>query len=134
MLNDLHVETDPTVSTECLKEKVRELQRSRNLLLWHDHGTVVGCSYIMITVSVLYDPAMFLSNDEYNAKTGKSIHNIQEQVEQPHLYTLAASSSSISDQLALIADRVDCLDDLPKVVKTSEGVEVTDHLVFFTGD
>ncbi len=134
MLNDVHEKIDPTVSTERLREKVRGFQRSRNLLLWHDHGTVVGCGYIMITVSVLYDPAMFLGNDEYSAKTGRPIHNIQEQVEQPHIYMLAASSSSISDQLALIADRVDCLHDLPKTVKTSEGVEVNDHLVFFTGD
>ncbi len=134
MLNDLHKEIDPAVSTECLREKVREFQRNRSLLLWHDHGTVVGCGYIMITVSVLYDPAAFLGNEEYSAKTGRPIHNIQEQVEQPHIYMLAASSSSISDQLALIADRVDCLHDLPKKIKTSEGIEVTDHLVFFTGD
>jgi len=47
---------------------------------------------------------------------------------------LAAGSSSISDRLALIADRVDCLQDLSNNLQTSGGIEVIDSLRFFIGD
>ena len=47
---------------------------------------------------------------------------------------LALGSSSVSDQLALIGDRVDCLVDLEATIQSSRGVKLSDTLRFFTGD
>ena len=88
----------------------------------------------MVTVSVLYDPAVFLGIDEYKAKTGKQVDNLQQLIEEPHIHLLALGSPSISDQLALIGDRVDCLLKLPTLLQSSTGVTVSDTIRFFTGD
>ena len=59
--------------------------------------------------------------------------NIQAEVE-PEIHLLACGSSSIEDQVALIGDRLTCLHELSKPVKTETGIEITDTLRFFTGD
>ena len=43
---------------------VKVLQRSHALALWHDHSTIPGSGYILITVHVLYDMAVLKSSDE----------------------------------------------------------------------
>lgn len=47
---------------------------------------------------------------------------------------IAPSSPSPADQLALVGDRVECLHELPKLVVTSNGLEIKDCLRFFCGD
>lgn len=44
------------------------------------------------------------------------------------------SSSSPSDQVASIADRLDCLPDLKNPKKSSLGIDIFDKLQFFVGD
>ena len=43
---------------------------------------------------------------------------------------IAVGSPSVSDQLAIIGDRVDCLYELP-TIKSTKAMEVSDHLRFF---
>lgn len=66
---------DPTVRTEQLRELLKYLQRKRHLLLWHDHATLAGCGYLLITVSVDYDPAVFLSLQRNQGKTSLTCSN-----------------------------------------------------------
>lgn len=40
----------------------------------------------------------------------------------------------MSDQLAIIGDRGDCLYELPTKIKSTKGMEVSDHLHSFAGD
>lgn len=112
---------------------LKSLQRTRHLALWHDHSTILGAGYILMTIHVLYDSAVFLTTDEYKRKTGETI-NVQAIIEEPELYILCLSSSSPSDQLATISDRLDCLTDLQTPVKTSTGIDIRDNLRYFIGD
>ncbi len=98
----------------CHHESLKKLQRSRTLVLWHDHSIVAGSSYHLMTIHSLYDhPAIYLSTAEYERNTGrKCSRTVQEIVEEPEHYMLSMSSSTLSDQLATIADRLDCLPDL----------------------
>ncbi len=124
-------------STSCaeLQHKLKSLQRSRSLVLWHDHSTILGAGYILMTIHVLYDPADFCSSAEYETKTGeKCFRSIQEITEEPEIYILCLSSSSPSDQLAAISDRLDCLPTLQTPVISDSGVEVHDKMHFFIGD
>ena len=73
---------------------------SPSIILWHDHGTILGLGSLLVTVHVAYDP-------EYEKIRGKSC-SIQLLVERPKLYIMAAWLSSIEDQLAIIQDRIDC--------------------------
>ena len=47
---------------------------------------------------------------------------------------IAPSTSSPSDQLALIGDRVECLQELSEVVTAPNGVSISDKMRFFCGD
>ena len=122
--------TNPSQTTAELRERVKYLQRCRHLLMWHDHATILGSGYILITITVLYDPLIFMNEAEYTAKTGKWMCNIQQVVEEPHIHMIAVGSPSVSDQLVIIGDRVDCLYELPDKVKSTQGMEVSDHLHF----
>ncbi len=54
-----------------------------------------------------------MTTQEYEQKTGKHCKNsIQEIVEEPELYMTCMCSSSLSDQLTLMADRIECLTGL----------------------
>ena len=117
------------------RQSLKMLQRSRTLVLWHDHSTVAGAGYLLMTIHSLYDPAIYLSTAEYERNTGrKCSRTVQEIVEEPELYMLSMSSSTLSDQLATIADRLDCLPDLNIPVYSSSNVPINDSLKFFIGD
>ncbi len=117
-----------------LRQRVKQLQRSRTISFWHDHSSILGQGYILMTMHVVNDLAVFMSESEYLPVTGKVVTNLQQLVEEPELYIFALSSSSPSDQLATIPDRVDDLCELSEGVSTSSDIEVFDTLRFFVGD
>ena len=47
---------------------------------------------------------------------------------------IAPSASSLSDQLALVADRLECLQEIANTVFAPNGVPITDKMRFFCGD
>ena len=50
--------------------------------------------------------------------------SIQEIVEEPELYMLCMCSSSLSDQLAIMADRIECLTGLNEPVLSSNNTHI----------
>lgn len=95
---------------------------------------LLGSGYILATLTILYDPGMFLISAEHTAIMGRNnsptnVRDLQQCIEEPQVYIIARGSSSVSDQLALIGDRVDCLHDLPTQLTTSNGIKVTDHML-----
>lgn len=77
-----------------------------------------------------YDTPVFYTQEEYERISGNR-QSIQSIVEQPEIYMMAAGSSSVEDQVALIQD---CLHDLSTNLKASNAVEIRDTLRFFIGD
>ena len=51
--------------------------------------TILGCGYVLVTVQVVYDQAVFMSESEYYAPTGKVSSNLQQLIEEPELYLVA---------------------------------------------
>ena len=68
---------DENVSIEELKLMLKTAQRTRTLAFWHDHATILGHGYILMTVHVIYDTAVFMQD-----KNG----NIQTVIEEPFIY------------------------------------------------
>ena len=61
--------------------------------------------------------------------------DVQAAVETPYVHILAAGSSSAADNIALAADRVDCLKEWnTETLCTTQGIERSDVLRFFNGD
>ena len=48
--------SDQSSDTE-LRAMVAELERT--IGIWHDHGTILGQGYVLITANVFYDPTVF---------------------------------------------------------------------------
>ena len=93
-----------------MKMKLKTFERSRNLQLWHDASTITNHSHILFCVNVLYDPAVFYTQQEYKSLTGSDV-NIQRKVEQPELYIIGRCRNN-DEQLAYIETRIECLKDL----------------------
>ena len=50
--------------------KLKQFNRKRNLACWHDSSSVSNASHFLVTINTLYDPAIFLTNQEYFDKIG----------------------------------------------------------------
>ena len=123
-----HHHLSPDTTIEELRTTIKNFQRSRSLILWHDHGTILGLGCILITVHVAYDPAIFYTQSEYEEKYSQSL-SIQSLVERP------TSLQQDHHQLrAIIQDRIDCMLELPQQTVASNGVVLQDKLKFFIGD
>jgi hypothetical protein len=107
---------------------------SRSLCVWHDHATILKMGFIMVTVHVMYDHQVFLTNEEYQQLHPDACISIQAEVEQPEIHILSAGSSSSEDEAALVGDRLNCIIDLKTPLQTESGITVTDTLRYFTGD
>ena len=101
---------------------IKQATRNHHLAFWHDHGTILGQGYVLVTVSVMYDSSIF------NA----GIH--QPFIEEPEIHILGLSSSSADDQVAFVPDRYECLNELNQVIYSSNNVPVNDIARFFIGD
>ena len=123
-----------TPQKNCIATHFYNYQRTRSLALWHDHATLLGIDFIMVTLHVMNDPAVVFTDEEYIAQNKATDISIQSEVEQPEIHMLCIGSSSISDQTALLGDRINCLITLSTQIVASNGVEIYDKLCFFTGD
>ena len=129
MLNERNEGEDETE----MRERLKVMERTRHLLVWHDLSRVANHSHLVFMATCLYDQATFYNNSEYEAITGKKV-NIQSLVEAPSLYIVARSSSCDEDQLCYIETRLDCLEELSDPTTTTTGVPVADKMRFFHGD
>ena len=120
ILRSTNYHTTSTLSSNEMKQIIISQQRQRSLAMWHDHATILRNGFIMITVHIVYDKAVFFTNEEYFNKTGIRL-NVQCEVEQPEIYMLVLGSPSVEDQAAVIPDRVECLTDLSTSVLTTNG-------------
>lgn len=111
----------PNTLSEVLRNTLKKYERTRTVALWHDHSTILGRGYILLTAKIMYDPALFKSNQE----TTLLVKDIQAYVEEPEICMIAVSSSSINDQAALIADRVNCIREMNVELYTGNGISIT---------
>ena len=81
-------EFDDTEGLTKMRNKLKALERTRHMIIWHDHSTVANHGHLLFMVSILYDPAFHLTSEEYKFKTGKLV-DIQEEVESPQVYIIA---------------------------------------------
>ena len=126
-------ETKDSEGIEEMRERLKEMERTQHLMIWHDLSTVANHSHLVFMVSCLYDPACFYTDGEYEQLTGTQI-NIQAKVETPCVYIIARSTSSDTEQLCYVETRVECLKDLSETLTSKSGIEVNDKMRFFHGD
>ena len=121
LCNDIGMKSSGSHTDEDLRSKVKLATRQRYLAFWHDHATILGQGYLLVTVSVMYDCSLFTQDA------------CQAYIEEPEIHILGLSSSS-EDQLAFIADRNECLKELSNVIHSSNSIPIKDIARFFIGD
>ena len=116
-----------------MQNRLKSIERTRHLKLWHDQSTIANHSYLVFMVSCVYDSAVYYTNEEYNAKYHKKV-DIQAAVETPEIYIIARCSGTDYEQLAYVETRLEDLHELNDKVKTKGGQEINDVMRFFHGD
>ena len=122
-----------TANLNDMKECLKCIERTRHLMLWADNSTLLNHGYLLLTVNVVFDEALFYTDKEMEEQ-GKGNVDVQSLVERPHIYILATCGSSEAEQLAYIKTRKTCLESLGNTAVTSSGVEITDVMRVFHGD
>ena len=79
----------------------------------------------------MYDPVVFLTDNKYTTQLGQLVNSLQEVIKEPVIYMVAPSSSSPGEQLALVPDRVECLQQLSQPNESYSGIQIHDHLRIF---
>ena len=115
------------------REKLKSLQRTWKLKMWHDHSDILNHSYVMFMLSIMYNPANFLTDEEY-VKGSTSPAPIQSLVEKPQLYLLGQSPSTDTDQVLYTSMRLEDLEALDHPIVKCNGVDITATLRVFSGD
>lgn len=99
----------------------------------HDHSTIANYGHMLFCVRELYDPAIYVTRQGMLEMTGSDV-DVQATVEEPQLYILGQSRSSVEDQMKFIPTRQEDLRDLRYPTVTGSGVEVWDIMRFMNGD
>ena len=60
-------------SKTTLKEFRKKLECTRHLIFWHDGSVLENHNHILMTVSAMYDPAVYITGQEYFKKHKKII-------------------------------------------------------------
>ena len=131
-LRNLGEFSDNSETLEELLIKLKKMERTRYFAFWHDGSTIGNHSHLLVTVNVLYDPASFLSDEEYYLKCTKNI-NVQATIEEPQLYLLARCPSN-DQQILYSEERVTDLLKMQKPIQCLNGVMINDVARFFKGD
>ena len=74
-------------------KKMKHFERTRHLMMWHGGSTLSSHSYLFMMVSIVYDRAVFLANEEYEQNYHTSL-DIQSTVGKPQVYLLACCPSN----------------------------------------
>lgn len=145
MINDLYYDEMPRLHVAelgefndeegltSMKKKLKALERSRDLLVWHDHSTVANHGHLVFMVSAVYDPALYYTSDEFYKSSGIQV-NVQAEVERPEIYIVGRCRSTDIEQLAYCETRCECLQGLTEKLELSSGIEISDVMRFFKGD
>ena len=80
-------------STESMRNRLKNIERTRHLKIWHDLSTIANHGHLVFMVSCLYDPAIHYTNAEYENRTGCKNVDVQMKVETPEVYIVARSGS-----------------------------------------
>ena len=69
---------------ESVREKLKQTEQTRTIAVWHDHATILGHGYVLVTAKIIYDTAVFKLNSDIPPTS--QVKNIQAFVEEPEIH------------------------------------------------
>lgn len=76
-----------------IRQKIHQLQSTRYLKVWHDHSTMAGHGYFLVTISCIYDPAFYFTRQELEEKGCHT--DVESVVEEPEVYIISRRSKRV---------------------------------------
>lgn len=123
-----------TNDSGAMRKKLKELERTRHLMVWLDNSTVANSGYLVCLVTCLYDPAVFYTTEEYKEAFGKTV-NIQKIIEEPEIHFIAKCGSSDCELLLYSEERMRCISELKiNCIDQVKNIEYVDKMRFCHGD
>ena len=113
---------------EELVNSLKHWERTRHLMIWSDHSSVMNHGHILLTVNAIYDPAFYYTSQELGGK------DVQEMVEKPQIYLMARCRDTIEDQLLYSDTRLEDIQQLTAKITSSHKVFITEICRMFHGD
>ena len=122
-----------STSSNFKRDYLKRIERTRHLLAWGDHSSILNHGYLLYMISAVYDPAIFITNEKAKARN-LTVDDIQAVVEKPQIHIMARTGGSEIEQIAYMNTRNECIRALPVPLKTASGIEINDVMRFFGGD
>ncbi|CAC5411692.1 unnamed protein product [Mytilus coruscus] len=121
-------------NTEFFKKKLKTIERTRQIKVWHDHSCILNHTYINFMINYVYDNANFLTDEEFQ-KQNPTLSRIdcQKIVEKPQLYILGQSASTDKDQMTYINARLEDIELLAEGTNY-KGITFNDKIRICSGD
>ena len=85
-------------SLQSMRDRLKVIERTRHLKIWHDLSRINNHGHLVFMVSCLYDPEIHYLDSEYQNLTGCKNIDIQTMVETPEIYIVARLGSSDVEQ------------------------------------
>ena len=130
-INEYNI-ADSSLETEIILNRLKTFERTRNLMMWHDCSTISNHSHFLVMASAMYDPAVFLTSEEYFQKSGQKV-DIQATIEKPHMYIFARCPSN-DQQLLYSEERIDDILKLDQKISLDNSIFIKDNTRVFKGD
>ena len=122
-----------TMTADQQRNYLKKIERTRHILVWGDHSSILNHGYLLYMVTTVYDEAFYISDEEAAAK-GLKMSEVQAEVEKPHIHIMARTAGSDTEQLAYVDTRNECIRTINVPLESSTGIPITDVMRFFSGD
>ena len=119
---------DGETTGEELVNPLKHWKRTRHLMFWSDHSSVMNHGHIHLTVNAIYDPAFYYTSQELGGK------DVQEMVEKTLIYLIARCRDTIEDQLLYSDTRLEDIQQLTTKITSSHNVFINKICRVFHGD
>ena len=67
-IGEFKEQPDGETAREELVNSLKHLHRTRHLMIWSDHSSVMNHGHILLTVNAIYDPAFYYPSQELGVK------------------------------------------------------------------
>ena len=101
-------------------------------MFWDDGSTLANHSRILMTLSAMYDPAVYVTDQQYFKKHKESL-NVQAEVEKPYLYLMGRCPTN-DQQILYIEEGIKDIHDKAEKIVSPSGIPYQDVMRLFKED
>ena len=127
-LGELDEQSESEMSRQELVQLLQHWERTRHLIFWSDHSSIMNHGHIPLTVNAIYDPAFYFTSEEPGGK------DVQEMVGKPQMYLMARCRDTLEEQLLYSDTRLEDIQQLALEIISSYKVPIQDICRMFHGD